>query len=147
MEYSLYRFRISKRFIEIILSSQPASFPKKNSASEENGSSFLLLHWILTNRRMKPRLGFTAALAIPFRIYKQKLHRQICKPLDTFPTHEVTTVKRSFHKGSISCCAKRMEQVSTVGKKRNGDLVRGKVFVVGDNIDTDQVWSDGYNNC
>lgn len=32
-----------------------------------------------------------------------------------------------------------MEQVSKVGKKRDGDLIRGKVFVVGDNIDTDQI--------
>ncbi|GJD07303.1 3-isopropylmalate dehydratase small subunit 3 [Galdieria sulphuraria] len=32
-----------------------------------------------------------------------------------------------------------MEQVSKVGKKRSGNLLRGKVFVVRDNIDTDQI--------
>jgi 3-isopropylmalate/(R)-2-methylmalate dehydratase small subunit len=35
--------------------------------------------------------------------------------------------------------AKTMEDVSMVGKKRDGDLISGKVFVVRDNIDTDQI--------
>eukprot|EP00871_Galdieria_phlegrea_P004789 jgi/Galph1/5310/GphlegSOOS_G3919.1 len=34
---------------------------------------------------------------------------------------------------------KRMEDVCNVGRKRSSDLLRGKVYVVGDNIDTDQI--------
>jgi 3-isopropylmalate/(R)-2-methylmalate dehydratase small subunit len=34
---------------------------------------------------------------------------------------------------------KTMEDVCMVGKKRDGDLITGKVFVVKDNIDTDQI--------
>eukprot|EP00188_Purpureofilum_apyrenoidigerum_P000434 Plantae.Rhodophyta-Purpureofilum_apyrenoidigerum.ctg119.p1 GENE.Plantae.Rhodophyta-Purpureofilum_apyrenoidigerum.ctg119~~Plantae.Rhodophyta-Purpureofilum_apyrenoidigerum.ctg119.p1 ORF type:complete len:238 (+),score=35.11 Plantae.Rhodophyta-Purpureofilum_apyrenoidigerum.ctg119:198-911(+) len=34
---------------------------------------------------------------------------------------------------------KTMEEVSEVGRKRSGDKLTGKVFVCGDNIDTDQI--------
>lgn len=34
---------------------------------------------------------------------------------------------------------KTMEEVSSVGRKRDGDIIRGPVYVVGDNIDTDQI--------
>lgn len=35
---------------------------------------------------------------------------------------------------------KTMEEVSKVGKKRTGNEITGKVYVCGDNIDTDQVF-------
>ncbi|OSX77625.1 hypothetical protein BU14_0141s0009 [Porphyra umbilicalis] len=39
---------------------------------------------------------------------------------------------------------KTMADVSTVGHKRDGDIIRGPVYVVGDNIDTDQIIPAGY---
>ncbi|GJQ09489.1 hypothetical protein GpartN1_g1280.t1 [Galdieria partita] len=89
---------------------------------------------------MKPKLGFSMTLAIPFRICTPQFISYKCKPLSVVPFQNIPGLKRrTFHKGSTSCSAKQMDQVSKVGKKRNGDLLRGKVFVVGDNIDTDQI--------
>mmetsp|Transcript_15316 Transcript_15316/g.26792 ORF Transcript_15316/g.26792 Transcript_15316/m.26792 type:complete len:254 (+) Transcript_15316:61-822(+) len=49
----------------------------------------------------------------------------------------VSRVQRASN--ASRCRMVSMEDVSEVGKKRNGNFIEGKVFVVGTNIDTDQI--------
>mmetsp|Transcript_3721 Transcript_3721/g.11100 ORF Transcript_3721/g.11100 Transcript_3721/m.11100 type:complete len:238 (+) Transcript_3721:184-897(+) len=59
----------------------------------------------------------------------------VCKP--GICKHQVPSASRrnGHHKVSM----KTMEEVSEVGRKRSGDELSGRVFVCGDNIDTDQI--------